>query len=1137
MADAVPTWAQPPAAAPPKRETAPAWASAGKYGGQIEREALQTDPGLQVTSGERSVAHNAAIGGARGSAHTYDNARDFAPRGGESVDAAYARLKTVFEPKGYKVRLERAGDAHSTGNHIHIQGGDGAQNFSFPVQEPPAWASPTASPAQPQKRATLSPVKPQTKPAEPGWGSTIGSAIENIPSSAYGAVKGLASAVRHPADTMSAMGDTLVGAFDAGEKAAFGRSLKRKPETQARTAAAFEPYKQNYGSVAGFKKKLATDPVGVALDATMVAAPFDAALGGRGAAAVGRAAGSVARPVMRVGESLRSTFNPARASPAAADTATAFRANRGMRGAEADRMAYNLGKLLKRIDSQPAESHAGFYKFIESRSNAPASAKSGVAGLNVSGAEYALSKDLGMNSKDVAAANQIRDVYNHYHDQAAKVIKANTNGSIGFVKDYFPHMWAEDSATVEAKMQASFATKQGSGRYFFKRTIPTIEDGIAAGLTPKYGPIQTVQVYTENMGNLLATHETQAFMKGKDYAKWFRPGQHPEGWKPLTGILTEREPKLSRGTGGPGPNEQRPGTQARLPAPDNPQLGGPGVRGALPGAEPPIVDAQTALPGSNSPVPAWARSGTASLGRTAAPLLLEDAAANAKRISGVSEQVPPSTEPSPDRSVQKEQLYAPPEVARLYNNAISKPFDPSDGPMQAVGHYAYKAGVNAMMWKFALSAYHATTMALESAVSRAAGGYEALSRGQIGLGVRKLATAPFAPVVAIDYGVRGQLLREQILGIADRGPLRQGLAERFAKTGGRLTMDRDYRGTQSKLFYDAWKDGSLGAEMKRQAQDMYKGDAKMTQRAVAAARVVSNLVSSISRPLFEEVIPRIKLGAWSDMMGDYLKANAEAPEEQIQAYANKAWDSIDNRFGEMNRDNMFWSRKTQQILQSTLASPTWKIGSWREIGGGALDLPESVRNAGTGKGISPRTAYLLAMGTIVPLFNGLYQYFKTGKPPEDGRDLMVGRTGAKDPRTGAPERMLFPGNQKEVYSAAQALGDGSAGVVNYGINAGNAVPKAIGEQLLNKDYAGRPLRGSTAAPGAESDWLKDTASPISLSQQRLKGSGIGMVEGMLGAKTAPAYLEGAANAKYERYRRRQAKGNAKSAAKRKAMYE
>jgi len=976
----------------------------------------------------------------------------------------------------------------------------------------------------------------QPKPADPSWLSTLGTAVENFPSSAVSAVKGFYNQVRHPVDTIGQLASAQMGLY--GRAGLPGVDDRSKDLSKQMGHDMVDPYT----SVSKFKKKLSTDPVGVAMDASMIAAPFDAMAGGRGAAAMGRSVSAAARPIVRAGESLRSTFNPARASPAAADTAAAFRRFRGTRGAEADRTAFQLGKLSKRIDGSPPEQHAPFYKFIETRGKAPASAKPGVAGLDISGAEYDRARDLGLDSKDIKAANQIRDVYNHYHDEAAKVIKANTNGQVGFVKDYFTHMWAEDAATVEQRM-TNFATKQGTGRYFFKRTIPTIEDGIAAGLTPKYGPIQTVQVYTENMGNLLATHEVQAFLKqmhdetqGRSGAEWFRPGQQPEGWQPLSGILTERQPKVARRTGGAGRNEQRPGTQARLPAPDAPQLGGPGERPAL-GQEVPVVDAQTQLPGRNAVAPAWAPKPRDGLGGPGAAPQLEDAAANAKRAKGVVEPDAPSTEPAPDRSVQKEQLYAPPEVARLYNNAISKPFDPSAGPAETVGHAAYKAGVNAMMWKFALSAYHATTMMLESAVSRAAGGYEAASRGQIGTAARKLATAPFAPAVALDYGVRGDLLRRQILGIADHGPFRRELAERFAKTGARLTMDRDYRGTQSKLFYDAWKDGSLGAEMKRQAAEMYKGDAKMSQRAVAAARIVSNLMTSASRPLFEEVIPRIKLGAWSDMMGDYLKANEGAPEAEIQAYANKAWDTIDNRFGEMNRDNMFWSRKTQQVLQAALASPTWKIGSWREIGGGVMDLPESVKNIGTGKGVSPRTAYLLAMATVVPLYNSIYQYLKIGKPPQDGRDLIAGRTGGRDPRTGQPERLLFPGNQKEVFSAAQALGDGPPGVIQYGLNAGNAVPKAIGEQALNKDYAGRPLYGDTAAPGAEAEWLKGTAAPISMEQQKLKGSNIGMVESLLGAKSAPAYLEGASNAKYERWKRRQAKMNAKAAAKRKAIYQ
>lgn len=80
----------------------------------FEQTATQAIPGIGVTSRRRSAADNKRVGGVEGSYHLTDNARDFVPPEGMSMDALHAKLKGLFG-SGYDVINE--------GDHVHIEPG------------------------------------------------------------------------------------------------------------------------------------------------------------------------------------------------------------------------------------------------------------------------------------------------------------------------------------------------------------------------------------------------------------------------------------------------------------------------------------------------------------------------------------------------------------------------------------------------------------------------------------------------------------------------------------------------------------------------------------------------------------------------------------------------------------------------------------------------------------------------------------------------------------------------------------------------------------------------------------------------------------------------------------------------------
>lgn len=99
--------------APPARSAG--GGTVAPLGPSIEAVARQAVPALTMTSGKRSVADNKRVRGDPDSYHLSDNARDFTPPPGMSMEQLHSKLKPLYP--GYDVINE--------GDHVHIEPGPG----------------------------------------------------------------------------------------------------------------------------------------------------------------------------------------------------------------------------------------------------------------------------------------------------------------------------------------------------------------------------------------------------------------------------------------------------------------------------------------------------------------------------------------------------------------------------------------------------------------------------------------------------------------------------------------------------------------------------------------------------------------------------------------------------------------------------------------------------------------------------------------------------------------------------------------------------------------------------------------------------------------------------------------------------
>lgn len=148
---------------------------------------------------------------------------------------------------------------------------------------------------------------PAAAPAKPlSLGEVATSAVENIPSSALGVAESAVTPIIHPIKTAEGLYKTATGEVE--------KLLPGKYENEKYANAVNQYFTDRYGSVEGFKKAIATDPVGVMTDLSIALTgggslaaklPGIAGKAGEVAATAGRATNPIAPITKAVGAAIK----------------------------------------------------------------------------------------------------------------------------------------------------------------------------------------------------------------------------------------------------------------------------------------------------------------------------------------------------------------------------------------------------------------------------------------------------------------------------------------------------------------------------------------------------------------------------------------------------------------------------------------------------------------------------------------------------------------------------------------------------------------------------------------------------------------------------------------------------------------
>jgi hypothetical protein len=432
--------------------------------------------------------------------------------------------------------------------------------------------------------------------------------------------------------------------------------------------------------------------------------------------------------------------------------------------------------------------------------------------------------------------------------------------------------------------------------------------------------------------------------------------------------------------------------------------------------------------------------------------------------------------------VLRGEYYMPADAARVLNNYLSPGLR---------GNTAYdifrKAGNTLNQAQLGISAFHLGFTSLDASVSDMALAIERASRGEV---IRSLKPAARSLTVLgspINTILRGNKLLKEYLTpgrYAEMGKL----ADAVAQAGGRVHMDPFYKNSAIESFWRAFQSHEYGRSL---------------LRAFPAA------IEYAAKPIMEVIVPRQKLGVFANLAEDVLRrADKEGwSRERRRLELNRAWDSVDNRMGQLVYDNLFWNRAVKDLGLVSVRSLGWNLGTIREVGGGGVDFAKQLGRLSTGERaqVTHRMAYVMALPIVVGFTGAMIHYLSTGKRPESPTDYFFPQTGRLD-ADGNPERLSLPSYVKDIVHYTK---DPQRAVTNKL----HPLLSMLAEMLQNRDFYGVEIRHSDDPLVRQAGQLAAHAakqfSPLSYRNlsQRARVQGREGVKGALREAISPAGLE------------------------------
>lgn len=278
-------------------------------------------------------------------------------------------------------------------------------------------------------------------------------------------------------------------------------------------------------------------------------------------------------------------------------------------------------------------------------------------------------------------------------------------------------------------------------------------------------------------------------------------------------------------------------------------------------------------------------------------------------------------------------------------------------------------------------------------------------------------------------------------------------------------------------------------------------------------------LSALNKPIFEQWIPSLKAASVIRDAKSILARNPELMDNEADRLMvmRRVGKSVENRYGEMAYNKLFWKRWAKDIAVLDTLSLGWQLGFIREYGGGALDLGQWAKGEGKlariKRGELDRALFVANYTVLGATVTGLMSWSLSGKVPE-WLDYISPRSGEKNP-DGSDARlstMFYSREFASTYKHIQNEGL-TTGVSDFVLNKGSGMFGLMHEMWSGMDRYGKHFRNPDSPEYKQLEqtlaYVMSDVEPISMrsiqqqvTEQPLKGGALSV----LGFTPAPKYL-------------------------------
>lgn len=316
-------------------------------------------------------------------------------------------------------------------------------------------------------------------------------------------------------------------------------------------------------------------------------------------------------------------------------------------------------------------------------------------------------------------------------------------------------------------------------------------------------------------------------------------------------------------------------------------------------------------------------------------------------------------------------------------------------------------------------------------------------------GIRDMVLSPVAPYTLPRLG--GAAVRSFDKGFwqSDEG---KWLSKRYPDQDVRQMIEDGFNGGLKPTMHEDYKVNAVQSLLNAYNTNNFAG---------ASLRALPAINEMVTNPLFDKFIPRLKWGLFLKEYANELAnrseqlANGQISRTQI---ARKVVDFVEDRFGELNFDNLYWNRTFKTSMQFLFRSVTWKLGSLRAATGALPEqAAELIRAAQEHRApvLNPKVTWLPGVLAATVAMSQVIQAVFAHKRLETFKDLIHPQVDPDDDKV----RLTVPTYMKDWYHLTHSP-------VSYFTTSTSGVLNHVLEAMRNRDFYGVKIRNE------DDDWTK-----------------------------------------------------------------